>query len=107
MPKFGSEPTQEPRTERTEPSVQVQFSSVQDFWTVGPVLGSHISKILRTGFEPVRTELSAPDPMFLESESEKSHCSRTLSFQQQPTNDTNNSPTGSYFCGGHGRRQQT
>ncbi|KAF8813275.1 hypothetical protein BYT27DRAFT_7239440 [Phlegmacium glaucopus] len=35
--------------------------------------------------------------MFLESESEKSHCSRTLSFQQQPTNNANNSPTGSYF----------
>ncbi|KAF8811827.1 hypothetical protein BYT27DRAFT_7208136 [Phlegmacium glaucopus] len=49
MPKFGSEPAQEPRTERTEPSVQVQFSSVQGSWTIGPVLGSHISMILRTG----------------------------------------------------------
>ncbi|KAF8805904.1 hypothetical protein BYT27DRAFT_7191815 [Phlegmacium glaucopus] len=58
MPKFGSEPTQEPRTERTEPSVQVQFSSVQGFWAVGSVLGSHISKILRTRFEPVQTKLS-------------------------------------------------
>jgi len=58
MPKFGSELMQEPRTERTEPSVQVQFSSVQGFWGVGSVLGSMILKILRTGFEPVRTELS-------------------------------------------------
>jgi len=46
------------RTERTEPSVQVQFSSVHGFWAVGSVLGSMIFKILRTGFEPVRTELS-------------------------------------------------
>ena len=58
MPKFGSELMQEPRTERTEPSVQVQFSSVHGFWAVGSVLGSMIFKILRTGFEPVRTELS-------------------------------------------------
>ncbi|KAF8815005.1 hypothetical protein BYT27DRAFT_7238561 [Phlegmacium glaucopus] len=40
MPKFGSELAQEPRTERTEPSVQVQFSSVQGFWAVCSVLGS-------------------------------------------------------------------
>ncbi|KAF8814768.1 hypothetical protein BYT27DRAFT_7205733 [Phlegmacium glaucopus] len=53
MPKFSSKPMQEPRTERTEPSVWVQFSSVQGFWAVGSVLGSHISNILRTGFEPV------------------------------------------------------
>jgi len=58
MPKFGSELMQEPRTKRTEPSVQVQFSSVHGFWAVGSVLGSMSFKILRTGFEPVRTELS-------------------------------------------------
>ena len=58
MPKFGSELMQEPRTERTELSVQVQSSSVHDYWAVGLVLGSTISKLLRTGFEPVRTELS-------------------------------------------------
>ncbi|KAF8816732.1 hypothetical protein BYT27DRAFT_7181163 [Phlegmacium glaucopus] len=58
MPKFSSELMQEPRTERTELLVQVQFSSVQGFWAVGLVLGSHISKILRTGFKLVQTELS-------------------------------------------------
>jgi len=58
MPKFSSELMQEPRTERTEPSVQVQFSSVHGFWAVGSVLGSMIFKNLRTGFKPVRTELS-------------------------------------------------
>jgi len=50
---------QEPRTERTELSAQVQSGSVHGYWAVGSVLGSTISKILRTGFEPVRTELSA------------------------------------------------
>ena len=58
MPKFGSELMQEPRTERTEPSVQVQFSSVHGFWAVSSVLRSMIFKILRTGFELVQTELS-------------------------------------------------
>ncbi|KAF8799647.1 hypothetical protein BYT27DRAFT_7201257, partial [Phlegmacium glaucopus] len=58
MPKFSSELTQELRTERTKRLVQVQFSSVQGFWAVGLVLGSHISKFLRTGFKPVQTELS-------------------------------------------------
>jgi len=48
------------RTEnqKNQPSVQVQFSSVHGFWAVSSVLGSMIFKILRTGFEPVRTELS-------------------------------------------------
>ena len=59
MPKFGSELMQEPRTERTELSVQVQSGSVHGYWAVGLVLGSTISKILRTGFKPVQTELSA------------------------------------------------
>ncbi|KAF8803017.1 hypothetical protein BYT27DRAFT_7196160, partial [Phlegmacium glaucopus] len=58
IPKFGSEPTQELRAERTKPSVQVQFSSVQGFWAVSSVLGSHISKFSRTGFKPVQTKLS-------------------------------------------------
>ena len=40
MPKFGSELMQELRTERTEPSVQVQFSLVHRFWAVSSVLGS-------------------------------------------------------------------
>jgi len=38
--------------------VQVQFSLVHEFWTVSSVLGSMIFENLRTGFEPVRTELS-------------------------------------------------
>jgi len=50
---------QEPRTGRTELSVQVQSGSVHGYWAVGSVLGSTISKILRTGFKPVQTELSA------------------------------------------------
>jgi len=58
MPKFSYELMQEPRTERTELSVQVQSGSVHDYWAVGSVLGSTISKLLRTGFEPVRTKLS-------------------------------------------------
>ena len=58
MPKFSSELMQELRTERTEPSVQVQFSSVQKYWAVSSVLGSEDLNFLRTGFEPVRTELS-------------------------------------------------
>jgi len=49
---------QEPRTKRTELSVQVQSGSVHDYWAVSSVLGSTISKPLRTRFEPVRTELS-------------------------------------------------
>jgi len=53
MPKFGSKLMQEPRTERTKPLVQVQFSLVHGFWAVGSVLGSMIFKNLRTGFEPV------------------------------------------------------
>jgi len=53
MPKFSSELMQEPRTERTELSVQVQSGSVHDYWAVGSVLGSTISKLLRTRFEPV------------------------------------------------------
>ncbi|KAF8808859.1 hypothetical protein BYT27DRAFT_7210514 [Phlegmacium glaucopus] len=48
MPKFSSKLAQELRTERTKLMVQVQFSSVQGFWTVGPVLSSQISNILRT-----------------------------------------------------------
>jgi len=42
MPKFGSELMQELRTERTEPSVQVQFSLVHRFWGVSLVLSSMI-----------------------------------------------------------------
>ena len=48
MPKFGSKLMQEPRTERTELSVRVQSGSVHDYWAVGSVLGSTISKNLRT-----------------------------------------------------------
>jgi len=40
MPKFGSELVEEPRTERTEPSVQVR--SAHRSWAVGSVLGSMI-----------------------------------------------------------------
>ena len=50
---------QEPRTERTELSVQVQSGSVHGYWAVSSVLSSTISKILRTGFKPVQTKLSA------------------------------------------------
>jgi len=58
MPKSSSELMQEQRTKRTKPLVQVQFSSVHRYWAVGSVLGSMIFKNLRTGFKPVRTELS-------------------------------------------------
>jgi hypothetical protein len=52
MPKFGSELMQELRTNRTKPSVQVQFSLVLTFLAVSLVPGSNIIEILRTGFEP-------------------------------------------------------
>jgi len=50
---------QESRTERTKLLVQVQSGSVHGYWAVGLVLGSTISKILRTGFKLVQTKLSA------------------------------------------------
>ena len=61
--QFRTDSSNPNRQNRTDGSVQFQFSLAMD--SAGSVLGSQILKFLRTGFEPVRTELLHMNlPMF-------------------------------------------